>query len=451
MKYKLSYYIIITEPIDQEETKQILYATRTSTALVLHKDVIQLLLKSEFDGVSVSMLQELLACEAIVPEDENELEELAEKSKLLSSNLDSLQFTVQTTANCQLGCNYCGQQHVKQNMSDTLIDNVVKRFELILSNRKYKQVDVSWFGGEPLMSWSVMKKLSPKLKEIAKNVNCKYMSHLVSNGLSLKSEIYQELASEMDCTFIEITLDGTKEFHDQRRDTKLKESTFDIIFSNLLSIVNREDYPINNCYISVRCNVDDRNKDGVVPLIKLLSEHKLQDKIRFYTARVYSWGNEAHLLTANDSYSVDEIDWFIELYNAGFNFSILPRTNPVVCSAVTPDYELIDPWGKVYNCTETPLVPFYGSEYVIGNISKDITNVKPFEQRPYTDWYDRIQDKKNEIYCTTCKILPVCGGRCPKSWMDGIPPCPSMKFNMEDRLILSYIHSKTTIKELIEK
>lgn len=299
------------------------------------------------------------------------------------------------------------------------------------------------------MSWSLMRNLAPQLREIANNNNTKYMSHLVSNGLSLKSDIYKELATNMDCTFIEITLDGTKEYHDSRRNTKSKEDTFDIIFNNLLSIVSLEDYPINNCYLSVRCNVDDRNKESVVPLLELLAKHNLQKKIRFYVAPVYHWGNNAHLLTSKEEFSINEIDWFIKMYQLGFDFPIVPDdTNPIVCSAVTPDYELINPWGDVYNCTETPLVPFYGKEYVIGNISEDINNVIPFEQRPYVNWYDKIRDSKNNIFCTTCKILPICGGRCPKSWQDGVPPCPSMKFNMEDRLVLSYIYAKTEINKI---
>jgi len=137
------------------------------------------------------------------------------------------------------------------------------------------------------------------------------------------------------------------------------------------------------------------------------------------------------------------------MFNSGFNLLLLPGLKQVVCSAVTKDYELIDPFGKVYNCTEVPLVPLYNTEYVIGDLNESVTNVKDFVDRPYSDWYDKIRDPSNKFYCTTCKILPVCGGRCPKSWDDGIPACPSMKFNMQDRLILTYINKNSSIPELM--
>ena len=38
-----------------------------------------------------------------------------------------------------------------------------------------------------------------------------------------------------------------------------------------------------------------------------------------------------------------------------------------------------------------------------------------------------------------CQLLPVCGGGCLKAWYEGISPCPSLKFNLRERLLLSYL------------
>src|SRR5690606_8455760 len=123
-----------------------------------------------------------------------------------------------------------------------------------------------------------------------------------------------------------------------------------------------------------------------------------------------------------------EIDYFLHMYEKGFPVTPIPSVRDIVCSAVTPNYELIDPWGKVYNCTEIPLVPGYDDrDYVIGDLHKDLSTIKDFEERPYTNWYNEIKERKHGYWCSNCKILPLCGGRCPKLWKDGIPPCPSMK------------------------
>lgn len=451
MNYKLSYYTIVTDVVDVPNDRKILYATRTGTPILIRSKFLEDINAGNFDDLPITLMDMLIRSEALVPEDDRELKELAEKAKIASAaDKTYLNFTIQTTANCQLGCHYCGQSHSKHNMSDSIIENVVKRFEHKMSEKKYSEVDISWFGGEPLMSLSVMRKLNKSLKEIAASKNCRYKSHLVSNGLSLKQNVYEELALDMNCTFIDITLDGISDSHDKRRMTKSNENTFDIIFNNIVSIVNRPDYPLNGCTLSVRCNVDSTNIDQVEPLINLLLANELQNKINFYFAPIYSWGNDAHLATNKDEIAIKEIDWFIKLFQNGFKPTLLPKPKQLVCSAVNPDYELVDPWGKVYNCTETPLVPFYGPEHVIGNVNNSTTEVRPFKDRPFTDWYDKIQDPSNGYYCTSCKILPLCGGRCPKSWTEGIPACPSMKFNMEDRLILSYVFAKSNFEQLTQ-
>jgi uncharacterized protein len=35
-------------------------------------------------------------------------------------------------------------------------------------------------------------------------------------------------------------------------------------------------------------------------------------------------------------------------------------------------------------------------------------------------------------------MLPVCGGMCPKSWVEGVPACPPAKFNIAERLMIRY-------------
>lgn len=44
--------------------------------------------------------------------------------------------------------------------------------------------------------------------------------------------------------------------------------------------------------------------------------------------------------------------------------------------------------------------------------------------------------------------MPVCGGGCPKSWKEGIKPCPSTKFNIKDKLLLHYATNKLNGKIL---
>src|SRR5882724_2461260 len=303
--YKLSYYVIST-PISEGDpcSKRIIFSTRTSEALIMSSDVHEKLQNERFKDLSKEYLDLLLEKKFVVPEDENELLTIVNENKEVINNENLLYEVIQPSAMCQLGCDYCGQIHEKRNTSDKVAQLVFERIEKKLrSNPKFRGLKIGWFGGEPLMALGEIRKMTAKLKALAAELNITYSAKFVTNGLSLKPKIFVELAKELNVTSLEITLDGTGEFHDLRRHTKEGGSTFQYIFKNLLDIVRREDYHELGCSISIRCNVDRRNYQGVVPLIKLLAENKLQDKIsHFYVASVYSWGNDAHL----KSFSKDE-------------------------------------------------------------------------------------------------------------------------------------------------
>jgi uncharacterized protein len=274
-----------------------------------------------------------------------------------------------------------------------------------------------------------------------------YFARVVTNGLSLKEDIYEELITVHKVNSIEITLDGTAESHDARRHTKSKEKTFDIIFANLLKIVDRENFAAE-CNINIRCNADERNADYVIPLIELLASHGLHKKVNFYIAAVYSWGNDAHLLTPKEEMANREIDWFLAMKQHGFPVNPLPGRTRVVCTTVMRHNEVFDAFGNIYNCTEVPYVPAYdGGKYATGHLMNH-EEVKPDHEIPFLDWNDKILSKDKSIWCWNCRILPVCGGRCPKNWDEGIPPCPIMKFNMEDRIGLAYYICKEKVKDV---
>jgi uncharacterized protein len=141
-----------------------------------------------------------------------------------------------------------------------------------------------------------------------------------------------------------------------------------------------------------------------------------------------------------------EIEWIIEMYKNGFQPFLYPGRVKSVCMAVSPTSEMYDAYGNVFNCTEVSYVPVYeNTNYVLGNLKKD---EKINTERMHTNWNDQILN--NEFQCHSCKMLPVCGGGCPKQWHEGRAACPSPKYNIKERLLLSYIHAKKGIKELSE-
>lgn len=428
-----------------ESPVRIVYSTRTGKSLVISNELSAAFENNQYSDLPADVLESLIDIEAVVPAKEHELSSIIKRNKAAIADDTMLNYVIQPTAQCQLGCNYCGQLHTKHNMEKENYDKILRRIEQKLLVGNYKSLHISWFGSEPLYGWKNIQELTPLIKKLATNYGCAYSAMIVTNGLSLKPGIFEDLVRKYDIEMIEITLDGVAEFHDQRRHTKEGVPTFDIIFNNLLNICNKPDFHSYNVNMSIRCNVDERNHEGVLPLINLLAQHNLQDKVSFYIAPIHSWGNDAHKLSlTKEQYSVKEVDWILELAKHNFRLTgLIPGPKEIVCISVSPDAEIIDAYGNVFNCTEVPYVPVYeNSEFLLGNIKVTPPDMI-VNDRVYQDWNDKILNENNT--CTTCRMLPVCGGMCPKSWAEGNAACPSNKYNIEDKLVLAYLYANESV------
>jgi len=448
MNFKRSHYLVITDPISDTIPKRMLLATRTARTLVINESLHTKLQNEDWDEMNDNDFDKLRQIEAIVPANENELQTIIGRNKAAVADGNTLYHVIQPTAMCQLGCGYCGQKHTKDYVGAASSELILERIESKFSLKNYRHVEIAWFGGEPLMAYAQIRELTPKLKALAGRYNCTYSAKLVTNGLSLKEPIFLDLVQKYGVNSIEVTLDGTAEYHDARRHTKEGLSTFNLIFQNLVKIYNRPDFKELACPISIRCNVDERNNESVVPLIKLLAAHNLQDKIAyFYVAPIHAWGNDAHKLSLEKQvFAEQEIDWIVEQFKHGFTPSLLPGLNPVVCLSVTPDAEVFDAFGNVFDCTEVPYVETYeGTEYVLGNINNGLNSLS--KHRTLLSFNDEIIDGKYP--CTSCQMLPVCGGSCPKSWREGMAACPTNKFNIKDKLLMQYAIKKSGKEEFV--
>jgi uncharacterized protein len=451
MAYKLSYYSIFSEPLNARNDV-VLYSTRSAKAFKISDQLKTQLTEGNPNDLDEETIGQLAKIKVLVPEDENELHTIVtENNRSIETSTTELYEVIQPSAMCQLGCDYCGQQHTKDYISQSVSARLLERIKLKIANGNYKSMFIGWFGGEPLMGLRQMRDLTKELLQLAEENKLGYGAKVVTNGLSLKPAIFRELATELKVQHIEITLDGIGEYHDQRRITKEGNSTFDIIFKNIVDITSMPDFFDLGCKISLRCNVDYRNVDGVSPLIKFLAEHKLHEKLAyFYPIGVYSWGgNTAHKKSlTKEQFAEMEIGWMIEMIEHGFLPSLLPGRVKQVCMAVSKNSEMYDAFGNIFNCTEVSYTDFYkGTPYSLGNLKQDNTNFSV--ARPLSTWYSDMEDPGAKKFpCTTCKMLPVCGGGCPKSWHEDMRACPSAKFNIKDRLALSYVIAKHDIREL---
>ena len=451
MNFVTSRYLAFPEPFDDQKgkLKRILFSTRTSATVLIDDSAIQKILDNNYTDFDDELLDLLFSMEIIIPENENEFEEIMIQNNSLLDVNSHLDLTIQPTANCQLGCHYCAQEHSKNNMNNDVYARTLERVTSKLESKKFKNLSVTWYGGEPLNALSQLKKISTEIIELCKINNVEYDGSIITNGLSLKPNIFKDLYLNHNVLHYQITLDGTAEHHDKRRITKKGEHTFNIIFKNIIDIINLD------CYqekvkepILIRTNIDKTNLNSIKDLVDLFAENDAQGKIQFSFAPIVDWGDKKYGtidgFTKRDFADI-EIDLLLYAHQKGFliDTSLVPKREFMPCMVVAKDSEVFDAFGNVYPCYEFTYTPAYNEDkHKIGNLLDK--NFIPNDLATTRNWYNDIR-KEDFANCNKCELLPVCGGGCVKNWYNDETGCPSFKFNISDRLLIDYLNKNQAL------
>ncbi|AZB22157.1 SPASM domain-containing protein [Kaistella haifensis] len=448
MNYKLSRYVYVTNSsIGNEEEQKLIYSTKSGDVMIINESTLKKLQENNIKELGEEILDKLIFSEIVVPEEENEFKTLIDEFNLSKLDNDSLGLVITPTANCQLGCSYCGQSHSKINIDKELSNKIISHISNKLKLKKYSNIDLTWYGAEPLMGINAIRELSKKLIDICKFEGVIYNASMITNGLNLNLKNFEELVSDLNVRSFQITIDGIKETHDNSRYTKKGKPTFDVITKNLINAINSKSFFIYKPNFIIRVNVHKENFRDVENLLEYFKKVGIHDKITMSFAPVHDWGNnkaDEQGLTIQE-YSELEIEWNMKMQELGYNkVNLIPNRIYGTCMTTTDDAELIDANGKISYCWEVPYTSDFESDsgFFIGDLTKayyqgDISKQKDY---PLRDWYNDIENgNNNSSNCKNCIYLPVCGGQCPISWYKGVRACPSFKFNMEERLILNYI------------
>ena len=441
-KLKLSKYAFMSAP---RNDVYLIFSGRSGKNIRLSCKSFDAIKHNRLDIISDDTLYLLRNVKVLVPENEDEFAEINKENheklrRQANFRKENLYLSIQPSASCQLACDYCGQEHKKAKISADNIHLVLNRIRMKLKTHTYKLLEIGWFGGEPLTAWTEMRHINRNIKDLTSSEDIRYISHITTNGYALTLHKYISLKNEFNCKRIEITLDGSKEFHDIHRFTINHSGSFDRIFSNLINIINSPDYDKDQCFISVRCNVDEKNIEGVIPLLKSLYDHNAQDKIFFYVANVVSWAkNGAGVENTWKKIGEKSTEYLLYMLDHGFKTEILPeREGPYMCLGTIRDSEMYDAYGNIFDCSETSYSSTYSKgPFALGNL-RNQKNLK--YNSILKDVPEMLMNGKFEK-CRVCKFYPLCGGLCPLALVENEPRCTSFIYNIEDRMLIQMLYN----------
>jgi uncharacterized protein len=435
---KGSRYLLISPQrylTENGEEVRMAYATRSARVITLAETTAGHLARGELGLIPEADLAALVQAEALVAEDEDEIATVLSRFRTGSADMSVRQITIMPTSYCNMACSYCGQEHFKAAADAGRIARLARRVQRVIADPGVRSVRVNWFGGEPLLALRVIRELSEGFVDAASTHDVAYTATMATNGSLLTRRTLQLLHDTCRLRSIDVTLDGPAQLHDERRLKKNGRGSFHHVTAVLAEAIRDDLVP--DLRINVRTNVDANNEDAVADLYYDLA------CMGFGTPQVYvslvpvhSWGNDVSAVEVGArEYAAREAGWLALAYRLGLQVSFLPalvRSN--TCLATSRHGELLDTAGRVYSCSEHPLVPQADATQVVARI-EELTAGLPRPSGQFDDWYSSVA--AGEVPCKSCPLLPVCGGRCPKLWREGHVPCPSMKHNWPERLSLA--------------
>lgn len=131
---------------------------------------------------------------------------------------------------CNLACRYCfaGEGEYKGDRGLMPLDIAKKSLDFLVANSGNRvNLEVDFFGGEPLMNWDVVKETVRYGRSLEEKHNKKFRFTLTTNGVLLNDEVMEFANKEM--ANVVLSIDGRKEIHDYMRPTRNGKGSYDLL------------------------------------------------------------------------------------------------------------------------------------------------------------------------------------------------------------------------------
>ncbi|MDA5556031.1 radical SAM/SPASM domain-containing protein [Shimia sp. MMG029] len=396
-QFKVSRFNVL---VDSEFDGHILYNSwsgariRIPSGALSDEAILQLETGEALDEVDDASFKDLIRNGILVPDRLDEDDLVAQWHGEAANNPLIRRVTVILTRVCNLGCVYCYQDKHEADASEDservwefLQQQVVKNGHL----------QMTWFGGEPLLKVSKICHLSDKLIQLCRQKNCRYSATISTNGVRLNEKNISELVSRSVNVF-QVSLDGPELIQELRRPSLKGAPTYDIIVQNIALLCEA------GAKVRIKVILDSMNWKHVPELFDDLSMRGLiknvdiaiQETESKFAAALYG-----RRFSSLREFGEKKLELLRHLARLGMKVPE-PSQKPEFCAATSKYSQIIDMSGQTFRCG-TEKENLTGQISDVGKIN--FTN-KEYEEHFVEKRFGRLED------CRTCKVLPICGGGC---------------------------------------
>ena len=279
---------------------------------------------------------------------------------------------------CNLKCRYCfaeeGEYHGRRALMSFEVGKKALDF-LVANSGSRVNLEVDFFGGEPLMNWQVVKDLVAYGRSLEEPHHKKFRFTLTTNGILLNDDVIEFVNREM--ANVVLSVDGRKEVNDRMRPLAGGQGSYDLIIPKFQKVAESR----NQTNYYVRGTFTHFNKDFAADVCHLADLGFKQISVEPVVAPE---GEDYALVESDIPELLAEYDKLaaemVRRHREGrgfnfFHFMIDLEGGPCVykrlsgCGSGT-EYLAVTPWGDFYPCHQ-----FVGQEdFLMGNVDDGITN-----------------------------------------------------------------------------
>ncbi len=307
---------------------------------------------------------------------------------------------------CNLNCEYCfageGKYHGERALMSLEVGKRAIDF-LIENSGNRTNLEVDFFGGEPLMNWETCKEIVRYARSIEKEHNKNFRFTLTTNGVLLDDDVIEFANREMHN--VVLSLDGRKEIHDKLRKSANGKGSYDIIVPKFKEFVKKrgsKGYYMRGTF--THNNTDFTN--DILHMADMGFTELSMEPVVCAPADPYAL-TEGDLPVLYRQYEILAEEMLKRhRENRGFTFyhyMINLSGGPCIYKRISGcgsgiEYLAVTPWGELFPCHQ-----FVGEEkYSMGDIWKGVTNTKVRDEFKLCNAYAReeCQDCWAKLYCS---------------------------------------------------
>ena len=310
---------------------------------------------------------------------------------------------------CNLNCEYCfasqGKYHGERAVMSFEVGKRALDF-LIENSGSRRNLEVDFFGGEPLMNFEVVKQLVAYARSIEKEKGKNFRFTLTTNGLLINDDVID--FANRECANVVLSLDGRKEIHDRYRVDYAGNGSWERIvpkFQKLVEARGHKDYYMRGTFTHA-------NPDFLEDIKQMLDLGFTELSME----PVVCAEGDASALTQEDLPIVLEqyeklAELMLERDKAGkpftfYHYMIDLKGGPCIYKRISgcgsgTEYMAVTPWGDLYPCHQ-----FVGEEkFKLGDIWNGVTNKDTQDEFAACNVYARPD-------CADCWAKLYCSGGC---------------------------------------